>query len=241
MYSKVIGIGRHKVLNPLAQEDHTYENYLRLIEAILVPQQNGSTIGVNLSDLYDSEESAKRMKEIDELRARGEKTPYESTNENTKLQGNRNLRPQSIITECYDEETKETKVYNSLKELCLENNLNICYVRTKFRETDKEYIWYKGKRIKKLGKAVLNLKRELPRVYLREDMESNLYCGDEKAYVVQMKDKGYSFSEIAMSMDRTSASCNAQYAKLRKLNLLDFYRNIDISDKIGAKEAYEQV
>lgn len=129
IYSKVIGICSHKVLNPLAQDGPTYENYLRLVKAILTLDSK-RRLGVSLNDLYDSKEAEKRMKEIDEKDSGpvGIKNP--------------NFKPKSILVQVKNLKTNELKEYDSIKRACEDNKLNLSYVMTRFKKAQSNKILY---------------------------------------------------------------------------------------------------
>ena len=75
---KVNRINKSKVTDPTMVDDVTYLNYLALAGAILLdPESEDYKQIVFNKELYDKDEELKRIKEIDDIRARGEMTELE--------------------------------------------------------------------------------------------------------------------------------------------------------------------
>ena len=75
---KVNRINKSKVTDPTMVEDVTYLNYLALAAAILLdPNSECYKQIVYNKELYDKDEEIKRIKEIDDIRAKGEMTELE--------------------------------------------------------------------------------------------------------------------------------------------------------------------
>lgn len=223
-----VGIQRHKVLNGLAQEDPTYENYLRLAESILTGR-------VRIQDLQDEMEAHKRMKEIDELRAKGGKTEYEkTTNDNKKRTGNPNLKYKKIVLEVTDLKTNKTITYKSMREFCEVNYISRETIKNKFKKEQSHQITYKDLIIKKIDVTDLKLNIEPYRIYLNKETDlqkhKTRWNDEEKAFIVQNRPQML-WRDIAVFLGRSAESCSNMLRELKKQNKLDFYKNIDISDK----------
>ena len=227
-----IGINRHRVLNGLAQEDPTYENWLRLAEAIF----SGQT---RLSDLYDKKEELERIREIDELRARGEKTPYQIEEKTSKpiRKNNPKFKPESIPVEIKNLETGEKGEFNSIKQACEANDINASYARLLFRKKEADEIIYNGFLIKKLKKEVLESKIEVKRIKLNPYIDINVHktpwTDEEKAFVAQNR-PAMLLREIAVCLGRSAESCSNVYREMKKKGTLEYYKKFGISDKVGA-------
>ena len=75
---KVNRINKSKVTDPTMVDDITYLNYLALAGAILLdPKSEDYKQIVFNKELYDKDEELKRIKEIDDIRARGKMTELE--------------------------------------------------------------------------------------------------------------------------------------------------------------------
>ena len=139
---KVIGERKHKVLNARADDDPTYENWLRLAETIFTGK-------IRVNDLLDEEEAKRRMQEIDELRARGEKTECEHETRRNKKKWEteyRELTNKKIKLEVTNTKTKEKKIYNSMSEFCKNNDISRTYIRKRFKKAQSKKILYNHKR-----------------------------------------------------------------------------------------------
>ena len=81
---KVQKIYKHKTSDPTLLNDPTYENYIALLTAILIDEDDKDYKHLVYNrELFDKEEEEKRCKEIDEIRARGEKTELQIWYENS--------------------------------------------------------------------------------------------------------------------------------------------------------------
>lgn len=226
---KVIGERKHKVLNASAQDDPTYENYLRLAEWIFTGK-------VLTSDLQDQQEALKRMREIDELRAKGGKTEYEESTENKKKpKKNDNFKPKRIIIYVTDTKTNETIAYNSIREFCDINNISREAIKYQFKKTKSEEITFNDLIIKKVEKDTVKPKIQAHRIYLNRNVDLGKYKTTwndyEKAFVVQNRPE-MMWKDIAICLGRTAESCSNILRMLKKEGKVDFYRNLDISDKL---------
>lgn len=223
-----VGINRHKVLNGLAQEDPTYENYLRLAEWIFTGK-------VSLSDLLNEEESRKRMKEIDELRARGERTPYEAEFKKPKAKGNPNLSPRKIVLEVTNLETKEKIIYKSMKSFCEINNVSRSYIKNRFKKAQGNKILYNRLIIKKLDTNTSETEIQAQRVYLNPNIDINKHktpwTEEEKAFIAQNRpDKTWKY--IGACLGRSAESCSNVMRNMKNKGELEYYKNLDISDRL---------
>lgn len=232
MRYKSINTARYKVLCGSAQEDPTYENWLRLAEAIF----SGQT---RLADLYDKKEELLRIKEIDELRARGEKTLYQIEEEISKpiRRKKPNFKPESIPVLIKNLETGEKGEFNSIKQACEANDINASYARLLFRKKEADEIIYNGFLIKKLKKEVLESKIEVKRMKLNPYIDINVHktpwTDEEKAFVAQNR-PAMLLREIAVCLGRSAESCSNAYREMKKKGTLEYYKKFDISDKVGA-------
>lgn len=228
MNYKVISESRHKVKNAFAQEDITYENYLRLAESILTGR-------VRIQDLQDEVEAHKRMKEIDELRAKGGKTGYEkTTNDNKKRSGNPNLKYKKIVLEVTDLKTNKTITYKSMREFCEVNYISRENIKKKFKKAESDQITYNDLIIKKIDVTGLKLDIEPYRIYLNKETDlkkhKTKWNDEEKAFIAQNRPQML-WRDITVFLGRSAESCSNMLRELKKQNKLDFYKNIDISDK----------
>lgn len=227
----VIHENRHKVSNALAQEDVTYENYLRLAESILT----GKT---KVVDLQDDEEGKKRMKEIDELREKGEKTEYESlTNKNMKKHlGNPEVYKKRVIIETTNIETGEMIYYKSVRQLC--DALGVCKktINDRFKKAENEKIEYKGLVIHKKERQALENEIEPHRIYLNPNVNKanykNVWNDEEKAFIVQNRPQ-MTWKNIGIYLGRSTEACSNMFRMMKKEDKLDYYRSLDISDKFN--------
>lgn len=226
----VIHENRHKVSNALAQEDVTYENYLRLAESIL----SGKT---KVVDLQDETEARKRMQEIDELRARGEKTEYElETHQNKKKYDtdNRKITNKKIVLEVTNTETGEKIMYKSLREFCDVTGASRSYIRKLFKEVQDNKIIYKRLIIQKIETDSLEVEIEPHRIYLNTNLDLKNYKTEwndyEKAFMVQNRPQ-MMWKDIGIYLGRTLESCSTMLRRIKIEGKLDYYRNLDISDK----------
>ena len=124
---------KSKHVNIEAIEDLTLINYLRLAEAIFTGR-------IKVVDLQDKEEERKRMKEIDDMRARGEKTPYESAEKKPKRITN-TKGPKKIMVEVIDLETNEKNIYKSMKNFCEVNDISYSYIKSRFKKAKSNRIF----------------------------------------------------------------------------------------------------
>ena len=75
---KVNKLNKSKVTDPTRVEDVTYLNYLALLGAILLDEKDENyRYVVYNKDLFNKDEERKRLKTIEEIRARGEMTELE--------------------------------------------------------------------------------------------------------------------------------------------------------------------
>lgn len=75
---KVKKIGKSRTSDPTMSDDSTYENYMALLTALLIDENHPHYKSlVYDKSLFDKTEEKRRIKEIDEMRARGERTELE--------------------------------------------------------------------------------------------------------------------------------------------------------------------
>lgn len=226
---KVITENRHKVSNALAQDDPVYENYLRLAEWIFTGK-------VLTADLQDAEESRKRIQEIDELRANGGKTEYEETNtkNHKKQKGNPNLGKKRTIVEVTDLKTKKKTYYTSIREFCDITDTSRTTIKNQFKKAQNSFILHEELLIKKVEQSVLEAKIRPHRIYLNSKVDSSNHKNEwndyEKAFVAQNRPQ-MKWKSIGIYLGRTAEACSNVMRIMKKEDKLDFYRNIDISDK----------
>lgn len=225
---RVVSVNRYKVLNALAQEDITYENYLRLAESILT----GKT---KVVDLQDEEEAAKRMQEIDELRARGEKTEYEIlTSYNKKQVGNPDIYKKRVIIETTNIETGEIIYYKSVRQLCDALGISKKTINDRFKKSENDIVEYKGLIIHKKERQALESEIQPHRIYLNPNVNvanyKNVWNDEEKAFIVQNRPQ-MTWKNIGIYLGRSTEACSNMYRMLKKDNKLGFYKDLDISDK----------
>lgn len=227
MYNSV-GINKHKILNAAAQEDPTYENYLRLAEWIFTGK-------IRLVDLQDKQEEVKRMKEIDELRARGEKTSYEPVEKKPKRVNNPNFKPKRIMIEVKNLKTNEKTLYVSMKNFCEVNDISYSYIKVRFSKAQSSKILYNGLIIKKIEINTAETEIQPQRVYLNPNIDINKHktpwADEEKAFVAQNRpDKTWKY--IGACLGRSAESCSNVMRHMKNKGQLEYYKNLDISDKL---------
>lgn len=223
-----VSLHRHKVTNASAQEDPTYENWLRLAEAIFTGR-------IKLVDLQDKEEEIKRMKEIDDMRERGEKTPYEPKKKREKRTYNNNFKPRKIIVEVRNLETNEKDIYKSMKNFCEVNEISYSYIKSRFKKAQSNEISYNRLIIKKLESNTGEAEIKPHRVYLNPNIDMNKHktpwVDEEKAFVVQNRpDKTWKY--IGVCLGRSPESCSNILRQIKNKGQLEYYLNLDISDKL---------
>ena len=213
-----VGINRHKILNGLAQEDPTYENYLRLAETIFTGK-------IRLVDLQDNEEAAKRMKEIDELRARGEQTEYETID----ITAEKGIGTPLEVKNC---RTKEVKNFTSIKKACNEYNIPSHKIVNAFSKAGTNKILYCGlifKKVKKekAKKTKIKDNRQYydPYIHNRHNTKVEEW---EKAFIVQVR-PGMQWKDIGLFLGRTPESCSSILRNIKKKEKLEYYKSLDIS------------
>ncbi|WP_434796648.1 hypothetical protein [Terrisporobacter vanillatitrophus] len=226
MYSSV-SFNRHKVTNALAQEDPTYENYLRLAEAIFTGR-------IKVVDLQDKEEETKRMKEIDDMRARGEKTPYEAAEKKPKRITN-TKGPKKIMVEVTNLETNEKNIYKSMKNFCEVNEISYSYIKSRFKKAKSNKILYNRLIINKLETDTGEVEVQPQRVYLNPNIDINKHktpwVDEEKAFVAQNRpDKTWKY--IGACLGRSAESCSNVLRHMKNKGQLEYYLNLYISDKL---------
>ncbi|MPM81081.1 hypothetical protein SDC9_128133 [bioreactor metagenome] len=226
MYSSV-SFNRHKVTNALAQDDPTYENYLRLAEAIFTGR-------IKVVDLQDKEEETKRMKEIDDMRARGEKTPYEAAEKKPKRITN-TKGPKKIMVEVTNLETNEKNIYKSMKNFCEVNEISYSYIKSRFKKAKSNRILYNRLIINKLETDTGEVEVRPQRVYLNPNIDINKHktpwVDEEKAFVAQNRpDKTWRY--IGACLGRSAESCSNVLRHMKNKGQLEYYLNLDISDKL---------
>lgn len=227
MYSNV-AINKHKVMNASAQEDPTYENYLRLAEAIFTGR-------IKLVDLQDKEEETKRIKEIDEIRSRGEKTPYESREKRKKRITNPKFKPKKIMVEVTNLETNEKDIYVSMKNFCEMNDISYSYIKYRFKKAQSNKILYNRLIIQKLESNTEEVEIEPQRVYLNPNIDINKHktpwVDEEKAFVAQNRPHK-TWKYIGICLGRSAESCSNILRQIKNKGQFEYYLNLDISDKL---------
>lgn len=137
---------KQKHINFESIEDPTLINYLRLYEALV--DQELRDIRHYVNDLMDEEESKKRMKEIDEIRAAGGTTEAEMIHlkdccdrrYKTVLNDLKRMRKherQGHTTKVVNPSAGTTEIFNSLREACEEYGLKYNNVRAYFSQNKK--------------------------------------------------------------------------------------------------------
>lgn len=219
-----VGINRHKVLNGLAQEDPTYENYLRLAEWIFTGK-------VSLIDLLDQEEATRRMKEIDELR-------LSKKIEKNNITKRKNAYNKTII-EVINTKTKEKSFYKSIREFCKTTGISRTCIKKIFEKEQGTKILYKDLIIKKVKRDTLKSRIELHRICLNPNLDKdkhNTKWNDyEKAFIVQNRPQ-MAWKDIEIFLGRSAESCSKAMRKIKTNGQLEYYKNLDISGilEIGA-------
>ena len=137
---------KQKHINFESIEDPTIINYLRLYEALV--DQNPRDIRHYINDLMDEEESKKRIKEIDEIRAAGGATEAEMIglkeccNKRYKavLNGIKRMSKQERYghtTKVVNPSAGTEEIFNSLREACEEYGLKYNNARAYFSQNKK--------------------------------------------------------------------------------------------------------
>ena len=137
---------KQKHINFESIEDQTIINYLRFFEAIA--DSNPRDIRYYVNDLMDGEESEKRMKEIDEIRAAGGATEAEmiglkeccDKRYKAVLNGIKRMSKQERYghtTKVVNPSAGTEEIFNSLREACEEYGLKYNNVRAYFSQNKK--------------------------------------------------------------------------------------------------------
>ena len=137
---------KQKHINFESIDDPTIMNYLRLYEALV--DQNPRDIRHYINDLMDEEESKKRIKEIDEIRAAGGATEAEMIglkeccNKRYKavLNGIKRMSKQERYghtTKVVNPSAGTEEIFNSLREACEEYGLKYNNARAYFSQNKK--------------------------------------------------------------------------------------------------------
>ena len=137
---------KQKHINFESIEDPTIINYLRLYEALV--DQNPRDIRHYINDLMDEEESEKRMKEIDEIRAAGGATEAEmiglkeccDKRYKAVLNGIKRMSKQERYghtTKVVNPSAGTEEIFNSLREACEEYGLKYNNARAYFSQNKK--------------------------------------------------------------------------------------------------------
>lgn len=218
---------KSKHVNIEAIEDPTLINYLRLAESIFTGR-------IKVVDLQDKEEERKRMKEIDDMRARGEKTPYESVEKKPKRITN-TKGPKKIMVEVTNLENKEKSIYKSMKNFCEVNKVSYSYIKTRFKKENSNKILYNRLIINKLETNTGEVEIQPQRVCLNPNIDTNkhktLWVDEEKAFVAQNRpDKTWKY--IGACLGRSAESCSNVLRHIKNKGQLEYYLNLDISDKL---------
>lgn len=121
---------KQKHINFESIDDTTIINYLRLYEALV--DQNPRDIRHYINDLMDEEESKKRIKEIDEIRAAGGMTEAEMMTVKELKEKGKKYRTKVVNPSAGTEE-----IFNSLREACEEYCLKYNNVRAYFSQNKK--------------------------------------------------------------------------------------------------------
>ena len=137
---------KQKHINFESIEDPTIINYLRLYEALV--DQNQRDIRHYINDLMDEEESKKRIKEIDEIRAAGGATEAEmiglkeccDKRYKAVLNGIKRMSKQERYghtTKVVNPAAGTEEIFNSLREACEEHGLKYNNARAYFSQNKK--------------------------------------------------------------------------------------------------------
>lgn len=218
---------KSKHVNIEAIEDLTLINYLRLAEAIFTGR-------IKVVDLQDKEEERKRMKEIDDMRARGDKTPYESAEKRPKRITN-TKGSKKIMVEVIDLETNEKNIYKSMKNFCEVNDISYSYIKSRFKKAKSNRILYNRLIINKLETDTGEVEVQPQRVYLNPNIDINKHktpwVDEEKAFVAQNRpDKTWKY--IGACLGRSAESCSNVLRHMKNKGQLEYYLNLDIADKL---------
>ena len=158
----------------------------------------------------DRIESIRRMKEIDDMRARGLKTECEQI----KIDISESREKPSRSTKVYIKNfaTGEEKEYESIKQACKQNRLNYYQVYKQFKKSSSKKILHNRLLIKKLDE-----KRTLK------------WTDEELAFLVQSR-PGMQWQDIALALDRTKGACFEKYKSIKNKGNLEYYLNFDYED-----------
>lgn len=214
----VISTNRHKVSNALAQDDITYENYLRLAEWIFVGK-------VHLKDLQDDREAKKRMKEIDELRARGDRTPYEDETIQNKKRCAPKTNKKRIVIEVTNLAINEKTIYKSLREFCDLTGTPRTIIKERFKRSQSKKILFNRMIIRKVEIDTSEFKIRPHRIYLNSDIDlqrhKTKWCDYEKAFIVQNKSQ-MKWKDIGIFLGRSAESCSNVLRNIKKMEIWNF-------------------
>ena len=135
-------------------DDKTILNYISLLTAILDPEPSKDLRKYLLPEMFDKEESKARMKEIDEIRAKGEYTKYQTKYQTRTIKIKRkynNLKNNQKM-KITDKDGNE-KIYNSMKDLAYAIGINYNTLKWHLKKNNDEgktKLEYKGLIIEKI-------------------------------------------------------------------------------------------
>lgn len=204
-----------------SSDEVTYLNYLALAAAILAPSSNERYT----KGLYDNEEADKRIKEIEDLRARGEKTELELwyKSEVNKVARNSSVNKEGNNISIFDLRTNTEKHYSSLRYVCEQNDLKYENVKVKLRENKGNSITINRYIIKRIDRDEVDISK----LHAKE-CKNNLWTPKELSYLVKNR-PNMTYREIANVLNKTKQSCESKYLRIKKEGKLDFYKNLKIS------------
>lgn len=117
---KVNKLNKSKVTDPTRVEDVTYLNYLALLGAILLDEKDENyRYVVYNKDLFNKDEERKRLKTIEEIRARGEMTELEKwfkTDKNGKYNEIREKQRQGAYNRIEKMKAEKEKILSKYKD-----------------------------------------------------------------------------------------------------------------------------
>ena len=158
----------------------------------------------------DRIESIRRMKEIDDMRARGLKTECEQIKVDISESREKPTRSTRVYVKNFI--TDEEKEHESIKQACKEYGLSYYQVYKQFKKSSSKKILHNRLLIKKIDE-----KRVIK------------WTDEELAFLVQSR-PGMQWHDIALALDRTKGACFEKYKAIKDKGKLEYYLNFDYED-----------
>lgn len=174
---KVVKIGKLKTFNLDADEDKTHDNYMALLIAIVIDEDDKDYKSLVYNrNLFDKNEEIKRLQEIEEIRARGEQTELEKWYKGINKASTKQKRANSLLSKLAKKRHEE---YKKSKEEIFSKYLDNT-VDTNTIDTD-DIIEYKIK--------VVNIQTDEVKIYTTRKELSKDIGVEQKTIITYIKNK----------------------------------------------------